>query len=292
LAAKMAAAIEEEEARAEFARKLSAMEPEKVKLQAEECGGGGGAAALAAGYAAALAADEQMNSTMAATAAAGRDKWMAATNVGKEWLPCAPLAPKHGFYDERYRCATMAAIDMGDDDDIEKLFCGDEEEQASERLTLAFKGVNDDHCKVIAKFLIDPRCRCKQLWLNDNKIRHEGAEHLSRALVQNTTLIALYLNYNGIGDLGLQHLLGALKQNKTLLKLELGACCIGELEEKNENNAAQMVLEALKENKKIEHIGLFGNHDNMEDDLPRIYKELEPRKDEREKLLMNEAKTS
>merc|ERR1712008_248900 len=125
--------------------------------------------------------------------------------------------------------------------------------------TLAFKGVNDDHCKVIAKFLIDPRCRCKQLWLNDNKIRHEGAEYLSRALVQNTTLIALYLNYNGIGDLGLQHLLGALKQNKTLLKLELGACCIGALEEK----------------KKIEHIGLFGNHDNMEDDLPKIYKELE-----------------
>ena len=132
---------------------------------------------------------------------------------------------------------------------------------------------------------MDPRCVCKSLWLNDNKIRHDGAKSLSKALMQNKTLTALYLNYNNIGDLGLQHLLTALKSNDTLLKLELGACSIGELEDGEKNNAATMVMAALNSNKKIEHIGLFGNHDNMEDDLPKIYKELEPRRDAREKLL-------
>ena len=108
------------------------------------------------------------------------------------------------------------------------------------------------------------KCVCKSLWLNDNKIRHDGAKSLSKALMQNKTLTALYLNYNNIGDLGLQHLLTALKSNDTLLKLELGACSIGELEDGEKNNAATMVMAALNSNKKIEHIGLFGNHDNME----------------------------
>merc|ERR1711935_1024173 len=135
---------------------------------------------------------------------------------------------------------------------------------------------------------------CKSLWLNDNKIRHDGAKFLSTALKQNKTLTALYLNYNNIGDLGLQHLLGALKNNTTLLKLEVGACSIGEMEEGEKgnqvNNAASMVMKALTDNTKIEHIGLFGNHDNMEDDLPKIYKKLEPRRDAREKLLSQSAR--
>merc|ERR1712194_728710 len=128
----------------------------------------------------------------------------------------APLAPKNGFYDERYKCETLPSFKLEDDDSLEQLFCGDEEEPAPERITLALKGINDYHCAAIAKFLVEPRCRCKHLWLNDNDIRHEGAKLLSEALVSNTTLIALYLNYNNIGDLGLQHLLAALKQNKTL----------------------------------------------------------------------------
>ena len=47
--------------------------------------------------------------------------------MGQEWVAAAPLAPKDGFYDERYRCKTMASFDMGDEEDFEKLFCGDEE---------------------------------------------------------------------------------------------------------------------------------------------------------------------
>jgi hypothetical protein len=128
--------------------------------------------------------------------------WKSAENVGTGWEAAAPLAPKDGFYNERYRCRTMASFDMGDRDDFEKLFCGDEEEPAGERLTLAFKGINDDHCQVvyyslltthyslltthcsrpttcsgalqiIADLLKDERCLCKSLWLNDNQIRHE-----------------------------------------------------------------------------------------------------------------------
>ena len=122
--------------------------------------------------------DDQMAATMADTAAAGKvyrsslapcmDRactphvpartcharlrqaaWKSAANVGMEWEAAAPLAPKDGFYNERYRCNTMASFDMGDRDDFEKLFCGDEEEPAGERLTLAFKGINDDHCEVV-----------------------------------------------------------------------------------------------------------------------------------------------
>jgi len=234
--------------------------------------------------------DDQMAATMADTAAAGKAAWKSAENVGTGWEAAAPLAPKDGFYNERYRCRTMASFDMGDRDDFEKLFCGDEEEPAGERLTLAFKGINDDHCQIIADLLKDERCLCKSLWLNDNQIRHEGAKFLSTALVKNKTLTALYLNYNNIGDLGLEHLLGALKDNTTLLKLEVGACSIGELEDDQTNNAASMVMKTLTENTKIEHIGLFGNHDNMEDDLPKIYKKLEPRRDAREMLLSQSAR--
>ena len=57
--------------------------------------------------------------------------WRAATNVGMDWELAAPLAPKDGFYNERYRCTTMASFDMGDPDEFEKLFCGDEEAPTS-----------------------------------------------------------------------------------------------------------------------------------------------------------------
>jgi hypothetical protein len=89
--------------------------------------------------------------------------------VGMDWELAAPLAPKDGFYNERYRCKTMASFDMGDPDEFEKLFCGDEEaptspnpspspspsaspnpnqEPPGERLTLACKGIDDHHCAV------------------------------------------------------------------------------------------------------------------------------------------------
>ena len=80
--------------------------------------------------------DDQMAATMADTAAAGKAAWKSAANVGQEWVAAAPLAPKDGFYDERYRCKTMASFDMGDYDDFEKLFWGDEEVPRTPTLTL------------------------------------------------------------------------------------------------------------------------------------------------------------
>ena len=106
------------------------------------------------------------------------------------------------------------------------------------KITLACKGIGDDHCETIAKCLKDPECKCEALYLNDNNIRHKGAEELAKALETNTKLTELSLAYNNIGDTGLGHLLDALSKNRTLHKLELGCCHLGENESKAKKNAA------------------------------------------------------
>ena len=151
--------------------------------------------------------------------------------MGMDWELAAPLAPKDGFYNERYRCKTMASFDMGDPDEFEKLFCGDEEAPTSPnpspspspsaspnplprsrtrartrtrsrrvsvsrsrarasttttaRWSVAHRPPPTTHrpppttyhsphaSQDIKRYLVDPRCLCKSLWLNDNKIRHD-----------------------------------------------------------------------------------------------------------------------
>ena len=66
-----------------------------------------------------------------------------------------------------------------------------------------------------------------------------------------------------------------LKQNKVLKKLELGCTGISE-------NGAKAIIKAFSKggvsakNTTLEHLGLFSNDDNMDDDLPQIYDFLEP----------------
>ena len=217
--------------------------------------------------------DEQTKATMTDTAISAEKGHPAAANAGRDWQAASALAPKDGFYDERYRCATLTAQDLGDDDEIDELFSTGEPEPPK-RITFAFKGINDEHCEVIATCLKKKECKCEALWLNDNLITVKGAKQLADALKVNTTLTELYLNYNNIGDDGLEALLDALKTNKTLLKLELGCCHIGEAESGAKNKAAEAVKTAIGSNKTIEHIGLFCNNPNIEDDLPDIYKTL------------------
>ena len=48
------------------------------------------------------------------------------------------------------------------------------------------------------------------------------------------------------------------------------------------NAAAEMVKKALQSNTTLEHIGLFGNHENIDDDLPSIYEKLADRRAKRQ----------
>ena len=59
------------------------------------------------------------------------------------------------------------------------------------------------------------------------------------------------------------HLLGAPKQNSTLRVLECGCCGIKE-------DAVAKVKAALPLCKGLKHLGLFGNDDAIDDDLPSI----------------------
>lgn len=85
----------------------------------------------------------------------------------------------------------------------------------------------------------------------------------------------LFLQYTAMGDKGLQHLLDMLSLNQTIRRLDCGRCGITE-------KGAQEVLKAFRpggyaaRNNTLQSIGLFGNDDEIEDDLPSIY-ELFPR---------------
>lgn len=90
-----------------------------------------------------------------------------------------------------------------------------------------------------------------------------------------TQVEELYLQYTAIGDRGLQHLLDMLSVNQTLRRLDCGCCGITE-------KGAQEVIKAFgpggyaARNQSLQSLGLFGNDDGIEDDLPQIY-ELFPR---------------
>ena len=117
----------------------------------------------------------------------------------------------------------------------------------------------------------------QKLYLNDNQISDQGIAFVADALKNNQTVEELYLQYTAIGDAGLQHLLQMLSKNSTLRRLECGCCGITE-------KGAQEVLKALgpggyaASNKSLLILGLHGNADEIEDDLPEIYKILGSRK--------------
>ncbi len=209
-----------------------------------------------------------------------------ARNTGAHYstLRAQPLAPQNGFYDERYVCATRPADNMDEDTDFE-FMKGSEDDGIvpPERVTFAFKGVQDYTVEMIARYLDETnqdhgdtikRWRqagkgVKKLFLNDNPITDAGVAFLAAALTNNSTLEELYLHYTNCNDVGVGHLLEMLGKNKALKKLELGASGITE-------KGAKAIIKAFskggpcQKNSTLEHLGLFGNADSIDDDLPTI----------------------
>merc|ERR1719473_318682 len=108
-----------------------------------------------------------------------------ARNTGTKYanVRAQPLAPRDGFYDERYVCATRPADNIDEETDFEFLIgAKDDGIVPPRRVTLAFKGVQDYTVEMIAPFLDETSTRwgdtvkdwreegegVKQLWLNDN----------------------------------------------------------------------------------------------------------------------------
>lgn len=193
-----------------------------------------------------------------------------------------PLAPVNGFYDQRHVCETASAAALKFESELERLFLGSEDDAELERergygrvprVTLAMKGLTDNHCREIAKHLKskDPPCKVEQLWLNDNPgITAEGAKALAGALKENSSLKELYLHYTSIGSDGFKQLLEGCAKNSTLKKLECGKCGIDE----KALDAIDAFCRARSSEKTLQHIGLFGNADALDDDLPTIATQL------------------
>merc|ERR1719247_4087920 len=161
-------------------------------------------------------------------------------------MRATPLAPRDGWYNEKYRCATLRMDEIDEERDFEFIIGNKLEGIAPpDRVCLSFKGLEDQMIEMLARFLDETSTRygdqikawredpngpfgVKYLYLNDNPITDAGAAYLADALKNNQTVEELYLQYTNIGDKGLAHFLEMLKTNKTLKKLELGCTGISE----------------------------------------------------------------
>jgi hypothetical protein len=193
-------------------------------------------------------------------------------NAGEAYgkIRATSLAPRDGWYSEKYRCATMRRDEIDEERDFEFLI-GNKLEGISppDRVALAFKGLEDGMIEMLSRFLDETSTRygdqikawreegfgVKFLYLNDNPITDAGAAYLADALKNNQTLEELYLQYTNINDAGLAHFLEMLKTNKTLKKLELGCTGISE-------QGAKAIIKAFEKggvankNTTLEHVRL------------------------------------
>ena len=146
-----------------------------------------------------------------------------ARNTGAKYaaIRAQPLAPRDGFYDERYRCETKGQDEIDEESDFEFLIGSSLDGIVPPtQVTFAFKGVQDHTVEMIARFLDetslrygdtikawreeDPPQGVKRLFLNDNPITDAGAAFLADALKNNHTIEEVYLNYTFVNDKGLQ----------------------------------------------------------------------------------------
>lgn len=258
--------------------------------EAAEGGGGGDDEAPAWSSSVAGTWDANMQQRMQQRYAACSNR--SVRNAGEQYaqLRATPFAPRDGWYDERYRCETLAAHEIDEERDFEFIL-GDNLTgiPPPRRVSFAMKGLNDDMVEFIARFLDETATRygdqvkawreegegVKQLYLNDNPITDVGAAHLADALKNNQTVEELYLHYCNVNDKGVAHFLEMLKVNKTLKKLELGANGVTE-------KGVQAIIKAFEKggvankNVTLEHLGLFNNADSTRDDLPTVADFLEP----------------
>jgi len=265
-------------------------EEEEAEEEAAAEGGGGGDEAAAWGGSAAPNFDQHMLKRM--TTRWESEGNPSVRNAGERYsqIRATPLAPRDGFYGERYRCATVPQEDCDEDRNFEFMIGSIIDMETGEgvlppeKVTLAMKGIEDGIVEGISRFLDETSTQygdqikwwrekgkgVKKLYLNDNPITDAGAAYLADALKNNQMLEELYLHYTNINDKGLSHLLEMLKSNKTLKKLELGNCGITEAGGKLIVKAFEKGGVAAK-NSTLEHLGVMNNDDAMDDDLPMIY---------------------
>jgi len=88
-------------------------------------------------------------------------------------------------------------------------------------LTLADNLLGDEGAVLIASMLKTPDCKIEYLDLSSNNIHTKGAEAITDALQQHSSLQWLSLQFNVIGDTGLRNFGLALRKNRTLKSLFL-----------------------------------------------------------------------
>jgi Ran GTPase-activating protein (RanGAP) involved in mRNA processing and transport len=103
---------------------------------------------------------------------------------------------------------------------------------------------------VVQQAIINKRCR--NLWLEYNKITSEGASILGNALHSNTTLCELWLYKNHVSDMGVRYLAQALSTNETLKKLGLASNGITDA-------GVCYMVEMFKRNRTLTTLGLAIN---------------------------------
>ncbi|CAF1533707.1 unnamed protein product [Rotaria magnacalcarata] len=82
------------------------------------------------------------------------------------------------------------------------------------------------------------------LYTDGNRLGHEGAQYLTKALQTNKTLTTLSLNHNSFGNEGAQYLAHGLQTNRAIITLELSETDIGDI-------GAQHFADALRINNVI-----------------------------------------
>ncbi|EFA79533.1 hypothetical protein PPL_07584 [Heterostelium album PN500] len=103
--------------------------------------------------------------------------------------------------------------------------------------------INPDSCGYLADSLSKPDCRLAALELNNNNIGDDGldfgAQMISQALSDNTTLTYLDLNGNNMHPEGCQHISRLLAKNTSIRTLLLGNNSVG-------NTGARYISDAIK----------------------------------------------
>ncbi|XP_026220202.1 leucine-rich repeat-containing protein 34 isoform X1 [Anabas testudineus] len=91
-------------------------------------------------------------------------------------------------------------------------------------LDLRYNNIGDEGVARLADLLQEADSALCSLDLTFNDIQTDGAEVLSKALQNNSTLLSLRLSGNKIGNRGAMHLASMLQVNNTLQELQLADC--------------------------------------------------------------------
>ena len=125
----------------------------------------------------------------------------------------------------------------------------------SDITTLNLNGLDID-CNIVKKLaspLIANTNLCvKELYLDNNQIRAEGATSVARMLSRDKCLKTLSLANNPIGSVGAMALASAIELNSTLEKLNLSRCNI-------DDKGVQKLAASLKKNTSLKILNLDGN---------------------------------